>query len=246
MTFSVAARCARSGSLGIAISTAIPAVGALCSFVRPAAGAVVSQAWVNPYLGVDGLVLLRDGLSAQDTVDALLSKDPGREKRQLGVVDASGLAASFTGKDCLGWAGHRTGHGYAIQGNMLVGEQTLVNMEQAFAGDVAQELPERLMRALEAGQVGGGDRRGRQSASLLVLREQAYPLVDLRVDEHVDPVGELRRVWEVAKEQLLPFIDTLPTRDNPLGRDDPAVLDLILLPPSERVGGPRRDPSRRH
>lgn len=235
VTFSVAAQCSRSGMLGIAISTAIPAVGAYCCFASPAVGAVVTQSWINPYLGVHGLALLRGGMSAQDVVDTVLVQDPGRDLRQVGVVDTTGAAAAFTGAGCTGWAGQLTGPGYTLQGNMLIDGRTLEGMQEAFLSHADQDLPERLLRTLERGQREGGDKRGRQSASLLVVHEEAYPLVDLRVDEHADPVTELRRVWEVARRQLMPFVSTMPTRENPAGRDDRAVAELLLLPPPERA-----------
>lgn len=220
--------------VGVAISTAIPAVGALCSFAAPMVGAVVSQSWVNPYLGLDGVALLRGGMGAQAVLDEVLAQDPGRERRQVGIVDSTGASASFTGAECTGWAGQLLGPGYAVQGNMLTGAATLAEMEKAFLASTDQHLAERLVRTLEAGQRVGGDKRGRQSAGLLVFHEEAYPYVDLRVDEHAEPVAELRRVWEVARRELLPFVDTMPTRENPMGGVDAAVVDLILLPPSQR------------
>lgn len=234
MTFSIVARCPRSGMLGIAISTALPAVGGLCSFAEAGVGAVVTQSWVNPYLGLDGLALLRDGGSAQDVLDRLVADDPGRDGRQVGIVDAQGRSASFTGTACTGWAGQMTGAGYAVQGNMLISAHTLVAMEEQFLASREEHLGERLVRSLEAGQQAGGDKRGRQSAALVVHDTQAYPSVDLRVDEHVDPVAELRRVWAVARRQLLPFVATMPTRENPLGRPDPGVVEMILRPPDQR------------
>lgn len=235
MTFSVAARCARTGMLGISISTAIPAVGAYCCFASPGAGAVVTQSWINPYLGVRGLALLREGAAPDDVLERALAQDPGRDLRQVGVVDTTGTSAAFTGAGCTGWAGQLTGPGYAVQGNMLVGSATLDGMQEAFLSSADEDLPERLLRTLERGQREGGDKRGRQSASLLVVHEEAYPLVDLRVDEHPDPVAELRRVWEVARRQLLPFVRTMPTREHPAGREDPAVTELLLLSPAQRA-----------
>ena len=236
MTFSIAARCARTGMLGIGISTAIPAVGAYCCFAAPGAGVVVTQSWVNPYLGVRGLELLREGVPPEQVLDRVLAQDPRSDQRQVGVVDASGASAALTGSGCTGWAGQLTGPDHAVQGNMLVGGATLQGMQEAFLSGAAEELPERLLRCLERGQRDGGDRRGRQSASLLVVHEEAYPLVDLRVDEHEEPVAELRRVWEVARAQLMPFVHTMPTHEHPGGRDDPAVAAMLLLPPAQRPG----------
>ena len=229
MTFSIAGRCARTGRLGVAVSTAVPAVGMLCPFARPGVGAIATQAFVNPYLGADGLDLLAQGLSAQETLDRLVAGDPGREVRQLGIVDAQGRSAAFSGRACTGWFGHRTGEDFSAQGNILVGEETIAAMAAAFAAHADEDLPERLLRALEAGQAAGGDKRGRQSAALYVVdRETAYAYVDLRVDEHPDPVAELRRVFEVVKERQLSFINRLPTRDNPLGGMTPEELQQRL------------------
>jgi len=216
-TFSIAARCGRTGQLGVAVSTKVPAVGSLCPFVRPGVGAVATQAWVNPYLGPRVLDELARGAAADVALRQVLAAEPDRELRQVGVVDAAHRSAAFTGAETDPWTGHRTGDGFSAQGNMLVGEETVAAIADAFTGSGAEDLAERLVRALEAGQAAGGDRRGRQSAALLVFADEDYPLVSLRVDEHPDPVTELRRVFEVAKRELLPFIDALPTKKNPRG-----------------------------
>ncbi len=152
------------------------------------------------------------------------------EIRQVGVVDASGRAAAFTGNATDAWAGHRTGANYSVQGNMLVGGATIDAMAKSFEGTVGLDLAERMMRVLEAGQAAGGDRRGRQSAALLVRGPEVYPLVDLRVDEHPDPVAELRRIFEVAKRELFPFISALPTKERPAG--DFARVRAAMVPKS--------------
>ena len=216
-TFSVAARDPASGMLGVAVSTKLPAVGGLVPFARAGAGAIASQAWSNPLLGVDGLTLLEQGHGAEKTLQALLKQDPEPELRQLAVVDARGGAAAHTGSGTDPWCGHRTDDGYAIAGNMLVGEDTVLAMDKTFRDGEEHLFPERLLRTLEAGQAAGGDRRGRQSAALYVVGTDPYPYLDLRVDEHSEPVDELRRVYELAKEKLLPFVEALPTRDNPRG-----------------------------
>ena len=233
-TFSIAARDPRTGMLGVAVSTAVPGVGGLCPFAKPGAGAIATQSWVNPYLGLDGLRLLEQGLDAQETLDQLLAEDPGRDVRQIGIVDRDGGSVAFSGADCTPWFGHLTGDEYAVQGNMLVGEDTIRAMAEAFEANPDDDLPERLVKTLEAGQAAGGDKRGRQSAALYVVKTEEYGYVDLRVDEHPEPVAELRRVWEVAREQLLPFMDMLPSRADPMGRQDEEVIEMILRPPAER------------
>ena len=234
-TFSIAARCADTGRLGVAVATAVPGVGGMCPYVRAGMGAVSTQSWVNPYLAIGALDALARGVAASDALEAALAADEGRELRQLGLVDAAGRAAAWTGAACTGWCGHRTGVGYAIQGNMLTGEVVLDAMEVGFLGAVpGQDLAERLMLALEGGQAAGGDKRGKQSAALRVHDREDYAWLDLRVDEHAEPVAELRRVLGVARRQLLPFVEAMPGRDCP-GRDMPeAVTSLLLRPPAER------------
>lgn len=219
-TFSIAGRCARTGQLGVAVSTKLPAVGMLCPFAKAGVGAVASQSFVNPYIGHWALEYLSQGLSAQESLDRILERDPLPTLRQIGIVDAQGRAVSYTGEDCDSWCGHVVGESFAAQGNMLVGAETISTMAERFEATVDLDLAERLMLALEAGQAAGGDKRGRQSAALLVVDTEDYPLVSLRVDEHLDPVGELRRVFEVFKKELLPFMPMLPTRINPKGAFD--------------------------
>ena len=236
-TFSIAARCPRSGMLGVAVSTAVPAVGGICAFIKPGAGAIATQSWVNPYLGIDGLSLLGGGLSAEDALAKLIADDPGRDVRQLGMVDAQGRVAAYTGSECVDWAGHKTGHQFTVQGNMLVGAATIDAMAEAAAASAASPLHERLMLALEAGQAAGGDKRGKQSAALKVFNTAEFAWLDIRVDEHRHPVAELRRVLEIAKQQLLPFIDGMPSRINPLGSLPDAVTAMLMTPPPYRPGG---------
>ena len=236
-TFSIAARCKRTGMLGVAVSTAVPAVGAICPFVEAGVGAIATQSWVNPYLGIDGLALLREGLSAPEALAKLLAEDSGREVRQIGVVDAQGRTAVHTGADCVDWAGHIEADNFTVQGNMLVGAATIDAMAEAAARSEALPLYERLMLVLEAGQAVGGDKRGKQSASLKIFKTEAYAYLDLRVDEHRNPVAELRRVLEVAKHQLLPFIDGMPSRADPIGGLPEEVTAMLMTPPPYRPGG---------
>jgi len=236
-TFSVSARCSRTGMLGVAVSTAVPGVGGICPFVEPGVGAISTQSWVNPYLGIDGLKLLRNGAAAEEALRRLLQDDPGRDVRQVGIVDNQGRSASWSGPACTSWFGHLTGPDYAIQGNMLVGEATIAAMAKAFTESEALSLPERLVAVLEAGQRAGGDKRGRQSAALLVYKTEGYPYLSLRVDEHAYPVAELRRVFEIARHQLLPFVDGMPSRLDPLGSLPKEVTDMLMTPPPFRPGG---------
>lgn len=225
MTFSIAARCPRTGMLGVATSSKALAAGALVPYCKAAVGAIASQSFVNPYLGIDGLQLLEQGLPAERAIERLINADPGRELRQVAIVDKNGRVAAHTGARCIPWAGHVSGAGYVCLGNILVSERVIQEMAKAFERSIGEELPERLMRALEAGQEAGGDRRGRQSAGLMVVSAEEYPLCDLRVDDHEDPVAELRRVFEVYKREEVPYLQFMPSRRDPTPHWD-AVIRL--------------------
>ena len=228
-TFSIAGHCPRTGMVGVAVCSAVPAVGSICPFAKPGVGAISTQSFVNCLLGIDGLELLGQGLTASEALEQLMAGDPGREGRQVVVADGKGNAAAFTGQECIPWFGQMVGDGYAAAGNMLVDGTTVEAMARAFEDNADDELPERLLKALEAGDATPGDYRGRQSAALLVYYVEEYPYCSLRVDEHRDPVGELRRVIEVGREQLFTWIRTLmPTRANPKGI---LLADLGNLPP---------------
>lgn len=214
MTFSIAARCPRTGMLGVATSSKALAAGGLVPNCRAGAGAIASQSFVNPYLGIDGLTLLSQGLPAERAIERLVEGDRGRDLRQFAVVDKDGRVAAYTGASCIPWAGHITGPGYACLGNILAGEQVVEAMAHAFTTSLAEELPERLLLALEAGQGAGGDRRGRQSAGIHVVQREEYPWCDLRVDDHPNPVRELRRVFEVYKREQPFWQMMLPRRDD--------------------------------
>jgi uncharacterized Ntn-hydrolase superfamily protein len=214
MTFSIAARCPRNGLLGVATSSKALSAGGLVPYVRSGVGAIASQSFVNPYLGHDGLRLLADGMPAERAVERLIEGDPGRELRQLGVVDKDGRVAAYTGERCIPWAGHVFGGGYVCLGNILESEDVVKAMATAFEHSAEEELPERLIRALEAGQEAGGDRRGRQSAGIYVMSTEDYPYIDLRVDDHPDPVPELRRVFGVWQSEESAWMRLMPTRDD--------------------------------
>jgi uncharacterized Ntn-hydrolase superfamily protein len=220
MTFSITARCERTGQFGVAVSTKVPAVGTLCPYAKAKVGAVATQSFVNPYIGINGIRYLGEGLSANEVLARVLDEDPAPELRQVCIVDKEGRVAAFTGEKCDTWNGHITGENFGVAGNMLVGEETLQAMANSFENTKDLSLAERLLQALEAGQEAGGDKRGRQSAAMLVVDEEEYPLVELRVDEHTDPVKELRRVYTVANKELIPLMEMLPTIKNPAGKFD--------------------------
>ncbi|RRW38352.1 DUF1028 domain-containing protein [Ectopseudomonas oleovorans] len=217
MTFSIVARCPRSGQFGVAAATAMPAVGKLLSHAAAGAGAVATQAQVNPYLGLDGLALLHQGLSAKEVLERLKDTDPCMELRQCALIDAQGDSLCWTGDKCLPWAGSLSGEQFSVQGNRLVGPQVLDAVAEAFRHAEKRPLIERLIEALAAGDRCGGDRHGESSAVIYVVDQEEYPLWDIRVDHHLDPVAELRRLHKVFAREVLPEILAMPTRDNPAG-----------------------------
>src|SRR2546421_5414876 len=214
-TYSIVACDLDAGQWGVAVQSKFLAVGSVVPWAEPHVGAIATQSYANPQYGPDGLALLRDGKSAQEAVDALTSADEGRDERQVGVVDAKGRAATFTGSGCHDWAGGRTGDCYAAQGNILVSQDTVNALATTFEGNGHLELAERLIECLAAAQAAGGDRRGQQSASLLIVEKDAGygklsdTVVDLRVDDHERPVVELRRIFGLHPE----LFGTTPPED---------------------------------
>jgi uncharacterized Ntn-hydrolase superfamily protein len=208
MTFSIAAADPNAGDWGIAVASRFPCVGAVVPWASAGVGAVATQSWANTAFGPDGLALLREDVPAEEVLRRLVEADEGREDRQVGVVDAAGRAATFTGSGCMDWAGGATGPGFAAQGNILVGEQVVGALSQAFT-ETDGDLCDRLLAALLAGDAAGGDRRGRQSAALLVVREgggyegRNDRYIDLRVDDHPDAPTELARLFDVWDTTML-------------------------------------------
>jgi uncharacterized Ntn-hydrolase superfamily protein len=211
-TFSITARCKKTGMLGVAVSTARPAVGSLAPYVKAGVGAISTQALVNPFYGIDGLRFLSEGVPVNQVVERLLKEDTERERRQLAIVDKNGIASGFTGSETVPWQGHLVGSQFVVAGNMLTGPETLQAMYETFEALENESLPERLLAALKSGQEAGGDKRGKQSAALYVVHEEEYPFVDLRVDEHDDPVSELVRIYEVCQRDLFPYTRNLAKR----------------------------------
>jgi uncharacterized Ntn-hydrolase superfamily protein len=217
-TYSIVACDLEARQWGVAVQSKFLAVGAICPFAEAEVGAVATQSYVNPRYGPDGLALLREGLSAGEAVERLTAADEGRAERQVGIVDSRGQAATYTGEACVDWAGGRTGPGYAAQGNILVGEETVAALAATFEANAPLPLVQRLIDCLAAAQAAGGDRRGQQSASLLVVqRDGGYAglsdiLVDLRVDDHERPIEELRRIYSLHRRlfEVSPREDWLP------------------------------------
>ena len=199
MTFSIIARDADNGAFGVAVSTAVPCVGAIVPHLRRGVGAIATQSFANVKLGTDGLPLLERGLSPEAALTALLQEDEEAPKRQVAGIDSRGRVFAYSGDECIDWYGHRTGENYSVQGNMLVGEETIGAMAETFVASEGN-LAKRLMESLEAGQSAGGDKRGRESAALVVVpAEEVDPWfqVNIRVDQHEDPVAELRRIFDL-------------------------------------------------
>jgi len=206
-TFSMVARCERTGELGVCVSTAVPAVGSIVPHAELDVAAIATQATSNVMYGVKGLQLIKLGLSPSSALDALLREDDNREVRQVIMIDKDGRTAAFTGRETVEWKGHLTGRNYATAGNMLVGQQVIEAMAKTFES-ADGPLEERLMKVLEAGQNAGGDKRGKVSVALLVMKrleaDSPRPWIDLRVDEHPDPIPELRRIYEIFKARYFP------------------------------------------
>jgi uncharacterized Ntn-hydrolase superfamily protein len=221
-TYSIAACDLEAGQWGVATQSKFLAVGSVVPWAEPGVGAIATQAYANPRYGSEGLALLREGLSAEEVVKRLTAADEGREERQLGVVDREGKSASFTGKECLDWAGGRTGPCYAAQGNILVSAETVDAIAETFEASKGP-LVERLLDSLDAGQAAGGDRRGQQSAAILVVEQDggyaglSDTVVELRVEDHERPLEELRRLYrlhealfgETPREEWLDVDDEL-------------------------------------
>ena len=207
-TFSIVGLDAQNGDLGVAVQSKFPAVGAVVPWAKAKVGTVATQAWANVSYGPVGIKLLEEGLSAKEALSKLLTEDDHSEVRQAAIVDAKGQAAAHTGSECLEWAGHVTGKSYSCQGNILASSKVVESMAKAYE-ETSGDLIDRLLEALSAGQAAGGDRRGQQSAALLVVRDKggyegfSDRYVDLRVDEHAAPIEELKRVFKIYDMTML-------------------------------------------
>jgi uncharacterized Ntn-hydrolase superfamily protein len=225
MTWSILARDPETGAFGVAVTTKFFAVGALCPHGAARIGALATQALVNPLYGTDGLRLLAEGRSAEEIVAVLTAGDPGCQSRQLHVIDRDGRTAAHTGSECIDWCGQLTDNGVSVAGNMLAGPTVIEATLDTFKRRNDLPFAGRLITALDAGQTEGGDKRGKQSAAIKIWRTEPYPVLDLRVDDHAEPLEELRRLYGVAHERFLAFIDAMATRANPGGITDRAWID---------------------
>jgi uncharacterized Ntn-hydrolase superfamily protein len=225
MTWSIIAHDKATGQFGIAVATRFFAVGARVPHIAAGIGGIATQALVNPYYGIDGLKLLKAGRAPRDIVDTLVAADDGRTSRQLHILDAAGRVASYTGDDCVDWCGHISGEGFSIAGNMLAGARVLDDTAAAYLANQSLPFAQRLIAAMRAGEAAGGDKRGKQSAALLIHDQDEWSALDLRVDDHADPLTELARLEQVSRERWVHFRKYLPSRNNPAGITDRETID---------------------
>jgi uncharacterized Ntn-hydrolase superfamily protein len=229
MTWSIIARDPATGDLAIAVATKFFAVGSRVPFIAAGVGAVATQALVNPFYGVNGLKYLREGQTPDETVAHLTAADAGRDHRQLHIMDASGRIAAHTGTACVDWCGHTTGDGFSIAGNMLAGPEVIEATADAYMKAAANPFPRRLIAAMRAGEAAGGDKRGKQSAALVIHGKEQWSDLDLRVDDHIDPLAELERLEQVSRERWVHFRKFLPNRLDPAGTTERAVIEAGIL-----------------
>jgi uncharacterized Ntn-hydrolase superfamily protein len=227
MTWSIVARD-DSGAFGVAVATKFFAVGALCPHARSAVGALSTQALVNPLYGAHGLDLLGQGIAPAEVVKSLTGPDEGRDHRQLHLIDARGRIAAHTGAACIDWCGHTIRDGFSVAGNMLAGPRVIEDTAIAYEAGGARPFAERLLAAMAAGEAAGGDKRGKQAAALLIYTTEVYPFLDLRVDDHDEPLAELRRLYDKSRERFQPFLSCLPSRGRPAGIIDRQKIDAEI------------------
>jgi uncharacterized Ntn-hydrolase superfamily protein len=223
MTWSIVARDPE-GAFGVAVASRFFAVGAHCPHGASGTGAASTQALVNPHYGPRALDLLSRGVLSAEVVARVIAEDEGRDHRQLHLVDSKGAVAAHTGKACIDWCGQLAGEGFSVAGNMLAGPAVLERTADAFR-KARGAFGERLIAALAAGEAAGGDKRGKQAAALLVYTTEDYPFLDIRVDDHAEPIVELGRLYRVSLERYQPFVRCLPSRARPAGITDRALIE---------------------
>ncbi len=228
MTWSIIARDPSTGSFGIAVATRFFAVGARVPFIASGVGAVATQALLNPFYGTKGLRLLRDGMPAPEVVRMIVAADEGRDHRQVHVMDAAGRVSAHTGTACIEWCGDLVGEACSLAGNMLAGPRVLGETAAAYAEASALAFPRRLIAAMKAGEAAGGDKRGKQSAALLIHGEEEWSDLDLRVDDHPDPLAELERLERVSREHFVHFRRFIPGRRDSVGVTDRDAINAEI------------------
>lgn len=225
MTWSIVAKDPATGRFAVAVTTCAFAVGARVPHGCGGVGAIATQSFVNPFIGVDGLRLLQEGRSAEEALAFTVAADPGASNRQAHIIDREGRTAVFTGSDCVDWCGSEKADLVSVAGNMLSGPAVVGDTLKAYLANAHLDFDDRLITALEAGEAAGGDKRGRQSAAIRIWGSEAFPAIDIRVDDHADPLIELRRLWRIAHQRYVPFQAAGPSRALPGGVLDRAELD---------------------
>ena len=225
MTWSIVAHDLATGAFAVAVTTCAFAVGASCPFVRSGVGAVSTQSMTNRYLGPAILDGMARGLSPAAAIEGALVGDEGKGMRQVHAVDRQGRSAAFTGANCVEWCGDSTGEGVSFAGNMLAGPAVIAETRAAYEANAALPLPERLLAALDAGQAVGGDRRGRQSAALVMTTTEDFPDLSIRVDDHAEPLAELRRLHGLWLRQRAPWLNEQPGKARPSGNTDMDAIE---------------------
>jgi len=225
MTWSIIARDKNTGQFGIAVATRFFAVGALVPHLKSGVGAIATQALVNLFYGTDGLRLLEQGASAEEVVATVTAADSGRDQRQVHAIDTQGGTAAHTGKSCIDWCGHVAGDNFSVAGNMLAGRRVIEDTAAAYAKNAALSFPRRLIAAMRAGEAAGGDKRGKQSAALVICGEEEWPDLNLRVDDHAEPLAELERLESVSRERLVHFMAMWPRRRDRIGITDRDAIE---------------------
>lgn len=227
MTWSIVARDA-GGNFGVAVASKFFAVGALCPHAQSGVGALATQALVNPLLAAPALAGMAQQRLPEELLAALLSADTGSAHRQFHMVDVLGRGAAHTGTECIDWCGHTLRDGFSVAGNMLAGPQVIEATADSYAAHAFLPFAERLITALAAGEVAGGDKRGKQAAALIVYDGQDYPALDLRVDDHTEPMLELRRLYDVSLQRFQAFVTCLPSREYPSGTTDRSLIEAQI------------------
>jgi uncharacterized Ntn-hydrolase superfamily protein len=227
LTWSIVARGA-DGAFGIAIASRFFAVGMLCPHTKSGVGAIATQALVNPHYGPKGLELLNGGLPPGSVVEILVNEDEGRDHRQVHMIDAQGRIAAHTGSACIDWCGHLAGEGFSVAGNMLAGPGVIQATAEKYLKGANLSFTERLIEALHAGEAAGGDKRGKQAAALRIHATEDYPMLDIRVDDHEDPIVELKRLYAKSLERFQAFATCLPSRARPAGITDRAQIEATV------------------
>jgi uncharacterized Ntn-hydrolase superfamily protein len=227
MTWSIIARDA-SGAFGVAVASKFFAVGAMCPQVRSGIGAMATQALLNPLFVAPGFDHLAAGTHPADIIQALTAADEGRDHRQLHMIDNANRSAAYTGSACIDWCGHMAGDGFSVAGNMLAGPQVIAETAAFYSHHPELDFAERLILALAAGEAAGGDKRGKQAAALLICTTEDYCALDLRVDDHDEPITELKRLYAKSLERYQPFTACLPTKARPTGLTDRSLIEAEI------------------